>query len=76
MRTACNVGVPVLLVHGTDDKTVPLTDALAIKNSCIGKSVQLITIENADHDSVDKVEEHGDQLVDFLIKAGIVGRKF
>jgi len=72
LHTACRVTCPVLLVHGTADKTVPLTDALIILNSCRGRPVELLAIENADHDSVDKVEEHGDQLVDFLARTGIV----
>jgi pimeloyl-ACP methyl ester carboxylesterase len=73
MHTACRVACPVLLVHGTADRTVPLTDALAIRNNCERRSLELLTIENADHDSVDKVEAHGAQLVRFLQHAGIQG---
>jgi pimeloyl-ACP methyl ester carboxylesterase len=74
MRTACQITCPVLLVHGTADRTVPLSDALTILNSCHREGVELLTIEDADHDSVDKVEEHGEKLVDFLVRAGIVDK--
>lgn len=74
MRTACRVACPVLLVHGTTDRTVPLSDAHAILNSCQGKRVELLTIENADHDAVDKIEEHGDLLVRFLLRAGVIDK--
>lgn len=73
MHTACRVECPVLLVHGTADETVPLTDALAIRDNCNGSLLELLLIENADHDSVDKVEEHSNQLVGFLARAGLVG---
>lgn len=75
MYTACRVDCPVLLVHGTADRTVPLTDALGILDNCNGRPVELLAIEDGDHDSVDKVEEHGDQLVAFLKRAGIAGRQ-
>jgi hypothetical protein len=52
---------------------VPLTDALAIRNNCHGQSLELLTIEGADHDSVDRIEEHGAQLVRFLRQSGVRG---
>jgi alpha-beta hydrolase superfamily lysophospholipase len=73
MYTACRVQCPVLLVHGTADQTVPVTDALAIRNNCSAKSLELLLIENADHESVEKIEEHGDQLIVFLTRVGVVG---
>jgi pimeloyl-ACP methyl ester carboxylesterase len=73
MYTACRVECPVLLVHGTADETVPLTDALAIRNNCNANSLELLLIENADHESVDKIKEHGNQLIAFLTRVGVFG---
>lgn len=56
--------IPTLVVHGTHDTTVPLEDAQLIqKNNTNG---YLLTIEEADHESVDKLETHGQLLIDFL----------
>lgn len=56
--------IPILLVHGTHDNTVPIDDAYAIQeNNTYGK---LLIIDEADHDSVEKIETHGELLVDFL----------
>ena len=73
MNIACRVKCPVLLVHGKADQTVPVTDALAIRNNGIAKSRELLLSENADHESVEKIEEHGDQLIVFLMRIGVVG---
>lgn len=72
INTACQVECPMLLVHGEHDATVPVSDAWAIEENCKDKPIQLLLIEDAGHDSVRKVEEHGNQLVDFLIQAGVV----
>jgi alpha-beta hydrolase superfamily lysophospholipase len=68
MNTACNARCPVLLVHGDADKTVSVSDAHTIKNNCKDKIIQLLLIEGADHDSVDKIEDHAHQLINFLEK--------
>jgi alpha-beta hydrolase superfamily lysophospholipase len=73
LNTACRAKYLVLLVHGKADQTVPVTDALAIRNNCSAKSIELLLIENADHESVEKIEEHSDQLIVFLMRVGIVG---
>ncbi len=51
MNTACRAQCPILLVHGTADETVPVTDAQAIRNSCRGKKPELLLIEGGNHDS-------------------------
>lgn len=73
MNTACRVGCPVLLVHGRADRTVPVTDALTIRNNCGSRSLELLLIEDAGHHSVDMIEMHGDQIVAFLRRAGVFG---
>lgn len=74
MNTACSVKCPVLLVHGTADTTVPMSDALAIRDSCNKNSIELLLIKDADHESVDKIEAHAEQLVAFLTRVGVVDK--
>jgi alpha-beta hydrolase superfamily lysophospholipase len=71
ITTICRVHCPVLLVHGTADNTIPHSDTLAISNGCQRKNIELLMVEGADHDSVEKVEEHGGELVDFLGRHGV-----
>lgn len=73
LYTACRITCPVLLIHGTADETVPVTDALAIRNNCPKESVELLLIENADHESVQMIEQHASQLVSFLTRVGVLG---
>ncbi len=70
LHTVCRIPCPVLLVHGSDDRTVPLADARAIAAACPSSRIRLLVIPGADHDSVQKVEEHGAALVRFLTEAG------
>ena len=72
MNTACRVQCPILLVHGTADETVPMTDARAIRDHCPGKKPELLLIEGGRHDSVEEVEHHADRLVAFLKQTGIM----
>ncbi|MFQ5644557.1 MAG: alpha/beta hydrolase [Thiogranum sp.] len=72
MNTVCRVRCPVLLVHGSADETVPVTDAWAIRNNCHRKKPELLLIDGASHDSVEQVEQHGERLVAFLKRAGFV----
>jgi alpha-beta hydrolase superfamily lysophospholipase len=74
MNTACHVQCPILLVHGTADETVPVTDAQAIRDHCPGKKPELLLIEGGRHDSVEEVEHHADRLVAFLQKAGLMDK--
>lgn len=74
INTCCRVGCPVLLVHGGADDTVPVADALAIRDHCRSASVELLLIDEAGHNSVDMIERHGDRLLAFLHRAGVVDR--
>ena len=58
------ITIPTLVVHGTHDNTVPIEDAQSIQNN--NQNGYLLTIDGADHESVDKLETHGKLLVDFL----------
>ncbi|MCU7940594.1 MAG: alpha/beta fold hydrolase [gamma proteobacterium symbiont of Bathyaustriella thionipta] len=58
------LSIPTLIVHGTKDKTVPIEDAQLIQNN--NSNGYLLIIEGADHESVDKLETHGQLLIDFL----------
>lgn len=58
---------PVLLVHGDQDRTVPLEDAKRIAAAADPTRVRLFVVAGAGHDSVDKVEAHADQLIAFLM---------
>ncbi len=74
MHTTCLIRCPVLLVHGSADETVPMSDALAIRDQCNKNSVELLLIEGADHESVDKIEEHAEQLIEFLVRSEVMGK--
>jgi pimeloyl-ACP methyl ester carboxylesterase len=70
IQTIKGVTGPVLLVHGDADKAVPVSDFEAIKASMVGKDQSLL-IEGAHHGSIDKIEEHGHEMVSFLRAAGL-----
>jgi len=73
LNTVCSVSCPVLLVHGKMDKTVPIKDSRAILQQCRMPHISLLEIEDAGHDSVEKIKDHGDQLISFLQNGGIPG---
>jgi len=64
VNTIKQIAVPTLIVHGTHDNTVPIEDAYAIQNN--NQNGRLLVIDEADHDSVEKIETHGQLLIDFL----------
>ncbi len=70
MNTLCEVKCPVLLVHGTEDKTIPVSDFRAIESNCEGRKYKVLLIPGAGHGSIDKVEDHSDDLIRFLKYAG------
>jgi len=75
MNTVCKVRCPILLVHGKVDEIVPVADALAIQNNCKLNTIDLLLIDDAGHESVEKVEQHGYQMVAFLKKVGVQGKR-
>jgi len=70
INTICHIHCPVLLVHGKADRTVPVEDALTIERGCRRPHIRLLTIEYADHASVEKIKAHEDELVQFLQDSG------
>jgi pimeloyl-ACP methyl ester carboxylesterase len=60
------VRCPVLLVHGTQDETVPIEDGRQIAAAADPMRVRFLPIVGAGHDSVDKIEAHASDLLDFL----------
>ncbi len=66
VNTIRKVNCPVLLIHGGDDRRVPLSDAEAIYARRTHQHVELLTIPNADHDSAEHIELHSDALLMFL----------
>ena len=72
LNTVCKVDAPILIVHGKDDTTIPVDDARSIMANCPEPHLTLLEIDDAGHESVDKIEEHSDELVAFLRKAGFM----
>ena len=70
INTVCHIHCPILLVHGKADRTVPVEDALAIERGCRQPHIKLLTVENADHASVEKIKAHEKELVQFLLDSG------
>jgi len=66
INTCPCIACPVLLVHGTNDQTVPVDDARRIAARCDGAAVQLLEIEDAQHDSTEPIERHSGDLLRFL----------
>lgn len=66
LNTIRRARCPVLLVHGTADRTVPLSDAHRIYRNRIDDQVRFLAIPDAGHDSTDRVERHADELLAFL----------
>ena len=73
VNTLCRLRCPALLVHGTADRTVPVSDARLLKQHCDHENVQLMLVDGADHDSVEMIEAHQDGMLNFLRGYGIKG---
>lgn len=76
MNTACNIQCPVLLVHGDNDRMVPLSDAYAIQKHCPNKTLPLLLIEGGGHNASNKIRHHIDDVLAFLKKAGATGEEY
>jgi len=65
VNTIAHVNCPVLLVHGSEDSTVPVGDAHAIYARRPGDWVHLLVLPG-EHDASDELEQHSGQLIAFL----------
>ena len=70
LTTVCKINTPILVVHGKDDTIIPIDDARAILDNCPEPHISLLEIDDAGHESVDKIELHAEKLIAFLRKAG------
>jgi len=64
-NTIRQVSCPVLLVHGDEDNTVPVADAMEIYAQRTGNHVHLLVLAG-DHDTSHEIERHAGKLVAFL----------
>lgn len=71
MNRLCTITCPVLLVHGTNDKVIPVSDMRAIAKNCPDKKPDVLLIEGAGHESIDKIKQHSQDLLDFLQQSGV-----
>ena len=65
-NTVRHIDCPILLVHGQDDRVVPVADARRILANCRAPGARLLEVAGAGHDSVDRIEGHIPELLDFL----------
>lgn len=65
VETIKHVQMPILLVHGDKDQTVPVEDARTLFAQSGGRA-QLLVISGGDHASLEMLEEVGTELTAFL----------
>jgi fermentation-respiration switch protein FrsA (DUF1100 family) len=53
-----NTNCPILIVHGTDDKVVPLDSGLKLFNSAPKERAQMVTVTNANHNNLIEFEAY------------------
>jgi len=70
INTVCEISAPVLLVHGKEDSTIPISDAYLIKDNCKLRKIYLLELDDTKHDSVEKINEHFPHIILFLQKCG------
>ena len=62
------IAQPILLVHGTEDSVIPLSDFHLLCNATQKENIKCLEIPEAGHDSIDKIEAHFNELHDFIKK--------
>jgi len=69
INTLPRITCPVLLVHGADDSTVPVSDAHALFARRPSERMQLrvqLRVYPGEHDATNELERHTDELIAFL----------
>ncbi len=67
MNRIRHIQCPVLLVHGTEDAVVPISDMHLIEQNAPPENpIQLIEIEGAGHNSVKQFQQHASDLIDWV----------
>jgi len=67
MNRIRHIRCPVLLVHGTEDTVIPISDMHLIKENAPPENrVQIVEIEGAGHNSVDRFQQHATELIDWI----------
>lgn len=70
INTIGRVRVPVLLLHGARDSTIPVADAYALHRNAPPGS-RLLVVATADHTTVEALDQVQPALRDFLQQAGL-----
>lgn len=59
---------PTLLVHGTADSVIPMSDFYLLCTAVQKKNISCLEVPEADHDSIEKIEAHFSELNDLIKK--------
>jgi pimeloyl-ACP methyl ester carboxylesterase len=73
VSTVCRITCPVLLVHGRDDRIVPVDDARRIAARGRATGVRLLEIADAGHDSTEQIPQYVGEIVRFLAASWAAG---
>lgn len=65
LHRIARIPCPVLLVHGSEDSTVPVSDAYALHASRSHDRVRLLILPG-EHDAGEELQRHSGELIDFL----------
>ena len=60
------ITLPTLLVHGDADQVIPLDDHHMLCNVAQKEHIKCLQIPDADHDSIDKIEQHFSSINTFI----------
>ena len=67
MNRIQHIQCPGLLVHGTEDAVVPISDMHLIEQNAPPENpIQFIEIEGASHNSVKQFQQHANELIDWV----------
>jgi pimeloyl-ACP methyl ester carboxylesterase len=71
MNTIQKVSPAIMIVHGNSDITVPIEDGYLLYDLAKegqSQAISFIEVDGAEHDSVDKIEQHKSRLIDFVLQ--------